>query len=400
MNKKKVFLNIITALSLIGVGAVYGANSNNGWLYSNNVREVLQGGKTVNEKQMDMRLFWEAWGVLNRQYILEPLDGKKMVYGAVSGMTDALGDPYTVFLTPEENQQFLKDLDGVFSGIGAEIGYRDGLVVIVAPLKDSPAAKAGLLPKDKIIKIDDMEVRGVGVDAVIGMIRGEKGKAVKIQILRDEEVLDFEIIRDTIINKTVSWNMKDGQIAYISINQFNTDTALELESYADEILMKNPKGIILDLRSNPGGSLESVIEVAGKFIKKGGVVMIEKTNDKEKLHRARGGQFFEGLPMVVLVNQGSASAAEILAGALQDHKLAILVGKNTFGKGVMQEITNLYDGSALKVTVAEWLTPSGRNINKVGISPDVEVDYSLENYEKEQDPQLDMALERIKDLKG
>lgn len=372
--------------------------------------EFLPGGNPVDKisgmvkgenaskpvTKADFSIFWDAWNDVEKNYALGPLDEQKMVYGAISGMVDSLGDPYSTFMTPDENKSLSDDLKGVFGGIGAEIGSRDGSITVVAPLKGSPAEKAGILAGDKIVEIDGNSTQDMSVDEVVKEIRGQVGTKVKLKIERDGKDLLFEITRDTIVDKTVNWEMKDGKIAYISISQFKQDTAKELNDQIGDILAHGPNGIILDLRNNPGGSLDTVINVASRFIDKDQVIVTVDYGSNQEVYKASGDKRFSGLPMVVLVNEGSASASEILAGALKDYKLATLVGKKTFGKGLVQEISELKDGSSLKLTVAKWLTPNGTYINKNGIAPDVEVDYTEKDFKAGKDPQLDKALQLLR----
>ena len=356
--------------------------------------------ETVNQEEIDFDIFWDVWKLVEEKYTLEPLDYQEMIYGAVSGMVNSLEDPYTIFLDPETSQQFNEDTEGSFEGIGAEIGVRDSFLTIIAPLKDSPAENAGLLAGDKVIKIDEEEVMPgrfgvIDIDEAVRMIRGEKGTAVKLTIIRDglDDFKEIEIIRDTIDVKSVEWEMKGNKIAYLKISQFARDTGDELNKEIDKILINNPKGIVLDLRNNPGGYLDVAVEVASRFIPKGKVIVIEESKNKKEELVSWGGDRLGDLPVVILVNKGSASASEILAGALRDNKNVKLVGTKTYGKGLVQEMKELKDGSSLKVTVAKWLTPNGVDINKDGLEPDIEIEISAEDYENNRDPQLEKALE-------
>jgi len=362
------------------------------------ITRLLNPGKNDIENKADFSIFWDAWKIVEDEYTLDPLDYKKMVYGAVSGMVDSLGDPYTVFLNPEENKMFQQDMEGSFEGIGAEIGFKDKILTIIAPLKGSPAEKAGLLAGDKILKIDEKETSGMNIDEAVNFIRGTKGTKVGLTIGRDglDKLKEIEIIRDTIVIKTVEWEMKEDKIAYISISQFKLDTVNELDGQIDKILSNEPRGIILDLRNNPGGYLEISIEVASRFIDEGKTIVTEDYGNRKDIHKASGSKRFYNLPIVILINEGSASASEIMAGALRCDSNAILIGKKTFGKGLVQELKQLKEGSALKITVAKWLTPDGVNINKDGIRPDIEVDLTEEDYKNGKDPQLDKALELLK----
>jgi len=351
------------------------------------------------EKEVDFGVFWEAWKMVEDEYTLEPLDYQKMVYGAVSGMVNSLGDPYTAFFTPEDREMFEQDMKGSFSGIGAEIGFKDKFLTIIAPLEDSPAQKAGVLAGDKILKVDEREIIGMNIDEAVSIIRGEKGTKVKLLISRNglDELKEIEITRDVIKIETVEWELKNNKIAYIKISQFKEETAAEFNSQINNILVNDPAGIIVDLRNNPGGYVNILEDMAGRFLNKGDVIFTEDFgNGKKEVYRAEGDNKFKDIPVVILINEGSASASEIFAGALKDNNGAKLVGKKTFGKGLVQEMQNLKDGSALKITVARWLTPSGIDINKEGIKPDYEVEMTLEDYENNKDPQLEKAMEMLR----
>jgi len=356
------------------------------------------GSENEIEKKADFNIFWDAWKVVEDKYNLEPLDYQEMVYGAVEGMVYSLGDPYTVFMNPEESEIFNEDMKGSFSGIGAEIGFRDKLLTVIAPLKDSPAENAGILPGDKILKVDGEEIIGVNIDKAVSLIRGEKGTKVLLTIARDEldEFKDIEIIRDTIILKTVEWEIMESNIAYIKISQFKEETTFELDDKIDDILAIDPQGIIIDLRNNTGGYVGTVKEVAGRFLDRGEVVFIEDYGDEKNIHKTIGSKRFFNVPIVVLMNEGSASASEILAGALRDNMDVKLVGKKTFGKGSVQELKYLKDGSSIKITVAEWLTPNGTIINNNGVEPDFDIEITTDDYENDRDPQLDKVIELLK----
>ncbi|MEA1936903.1 MAG: S41 family peptidase [Patescibacteria group bacterium] len=350
------------------------------------------------EDKADFSLFWDAWKMIEDDYTIEQLDYQKMVHGAISGMVDSLDDPYTVFLTPEENKMFNQDMSGKFGGIGAEIGFRDGLLTIIAPLKNSPAERAGLLPGDIVLEVDGEEIIGANIDKAVYFIRGEKGTKVILTISREglDELKEIEITRDIITVETVEWEMLENNIAYINISQFNEDTAFEFDNYINDILIENPKGIILDLRNNSGGYLTVANKITSRFVDRDEVIVIESYKDKEEIHKSEGGRRFSGIPIAVLINEGSASASEILAGALKDNGKAKLVGEKTFGKGLVQIMEDLKDGSAIKISISRWLTPNRIDINENGIEPDFEVELTLEDYLNERDPQLEKALEILK----
>ncbi len=354
--------------------------------------------KNEIEKRADFSVFWEAWRTVENKYMLESLDYEKMVYGATSGMVDSLGDPYTVFLSPQDNIIFEQDMKGSFSGIGAEIGFRDKFLTVITPLKSSPAEKAGLLSGDKILKVDEVEIIGMNIDEAVNIIRGEKGTMVKLTIGRDklDELKEIEIVRDIIKIETVEWELKDGNIAYIRISQFKEETVDEFNGQIDDIIVSDPRGIIVDLRNNPGGYVSTLENIASRFLNNGDIIFIEDFGNKKETYKASGNNKFSNIPIVVLINEGSASASEILAGALRDNNSSKLVGRTTFGKGLVQEMQNLKDKSALKITVAKWLTPSGLDINKNGIKPDYDIEITLDDYENDKDPQLEKAIELLK----
>ena len=395
----------LTSLSLIILISFSVGFMMNDFIRSLDSKENITGLINLNtkdeneiEKKADFSIFWDAWKVVEDKYNLEPLDYQEMVYGAVEGMVYSLGDPYTVFLDPEESEVFDEDMKGSFSGIGAEIGFRDKLLTVIAPLKDSPAENAGILPGDKILEVDGEEIFGMSIDRAVNLIRGEKGTKILLTISRDglDELKEIEVVRDTIILKTVEWEVKKNNIAYIKISQFKEDTTFELDDKIGEILAIDPHGIIIDLRNNAGGYVGTVKEVAGRFLDRGEVVFIEDHSDGENIHKTIGDKRFFNVPIVVLINEGSASASEILAGALRDNMGVKLVGKKTFGKGSVQELKHLKDGSSLKITVAEWLTPNRTVINNNGIEPDFDIEMSFEDYENERDPQLEKAIELLR----
>lgn len=347
---------------------------------------------------VDFDEFWEVWDTLKEQYVdQEEVTDKKLFYGALRGMVASLGDPYTVFMNPKVAKDFSDDLAGTFEGIGAEIGIKNDILTIIAPLPDTPAEKAGLMSGDQVLKIDGESTMGIYIDDAVRKIRGEKGTDVTLSIARKglDEAIDIVVTRGAIIVKSVYTHMRDDGIFVIEISNFNDDTEKLFKDAVKEAIENDPKGIILDLRNNPGGYLETAIEVASEWIEDGVVVTEKYTEDKKTEHLARGRARLNGYKTVVLVNQGSASASEIVSGALKDYNVAKIVGKQTFGKGSVQTLSNLSDGSSIKITVAKWLTPSGHCINKEGIDPDIDVDLTLENYNNNEDPQLDKAVDVI-----
>ena len=346
------------------------------------------------ERELVFPTFWETWDTLHGNYI-DPLNDQELFYGAVEGMVEAAGDPYTVFSNPEETKQFQETLQGEFSGVGIEIGMRKGFITVIAPLSGSPADQAGIHEGDIIVEIDDEPVtQDTTIDDAVRKIRGPRGEAVKLMVVREGETdtHEFTIVRDTIVIESVKLNMVDG-IAHIELSSFNGDTTDQFQAISRRILAENARGIVLDVRNNPGGFLQTAVDIASLFLDPGTLVVSEKGTDEEdnNEHRAKGTPILRDVPVVVLVNGGSASASEILAGALQDQKNVPIIGQQTFGKGSVQELITLKDGSSLRVTIAKWFTPSGRSINEEGIAPGIEVE---DNRDTED---VDEALERAKE---
>lgn len=358
------------------------------------------------ELPADFETFWKLWRVLREKYYHQPVEDKKLFYGAMSGLAAALGDPYTVFFEPKSAQEFHQSLQGKFEGIGAEIGIKDAQLKIIAPLPGTPAEKAGLRPEDMILSINKQETTEMSVEKAVSLIRGPKGTSVVLQIGRiriekdtrgkeRKNLATFEvtILRDTIEIKSVRTKMLRDGIALVTISHFNEDTAVLFSAAVDEVLSKNAKGLILDLRNDPGGYLDRATAVAGEWVGKNIVVLERKQGKITERFRGTGKARLKEMPTVVLVNQGSASAAEIVAGALQDYGKAKLVGMKTFGKGSVQDYLDLSDRSAVKITVAEWLTPKERSIDRVGIQPDIQLERTQDDLHANRDPQLDKALE-------
>ena len=344
--------------------------------------------------QLDLSSVQQTYNYLNDKY-----DGKlntqQLVEGASRGLVSAAGDPYTVYFDRKEAETFDNDLSGTFQGIGAELDKKDGKLIIVTPLKDSPAEKVDLKPLDVIARVNDEDTTEWSVDKAISKIRGKEGTTVKLTIVRGAEVKEVSIVRDTISSPSVESEIR-GETGIITISRFGEDTTALARKAAYEFKEKGVKSVVLDLRGNGGGYLETAQEISSLWLKKDQVVVEEKRGKEViETHKASGDAILEGIPTVVLVNQGSASASEIVAGALQENGAAKLVGETTFGKGSVQTIVDLKNGAKLKVTIARWYTPKGTNISKHGIKPDVVVKYA-EGDTKENDTQLNKALELLK----
>jgi carboxyl-terminal processing protease len=379
-----------------------------GTSHAGNQNEIFKISETnvenkfpLEEKELDFSLFWKTWDLLKEKHVDKgTLDAQKLVYGAIKGMLQATGDPYTNFFDPQEAKLFSEDLEGSFEGIGAELGIKDKTLTIITPLDESPAQKAGLRAGDKIIKIGDQSTLEMNIYAAVDLIRGKKGTELKLTIFREgeEDTQEISIIRETIKVKSVKLEMVGENIAYLRINQFGEKTSQEFDAAMNKIIEKEAKGIILDLRNNPGGFLDSSIKIASRLMPRGKAVVIEEdSNGKKETLFTYGGDKLSGLPMVVLVNEGSASASEILAGALRDNLQIPVIGQKTFGKGSVQELVNLSGGSSLKITVAKWMTPNGEYIMEKGISPDIEVELTKDDYDNNRDPQLDKAKEVLQE---
>ncbi|MFH1522762.1 MAG: S41 family peptidase [Patescibacteria group bacterium] len=368
--------------------------------------EVVYLGKIIGKysqakegsliQDVDFELFWDVWDTLKREYVdRDKINEKQMFYGALRGMVDSLRDPYTVFMDPKVSQEFEDDLAGTFEGIGAEIGIRDEILTIIAPLDDMPAQKAGLKAGDKILAINEETTAGISIDEAVRKIRGPKGTSVILTISKNgiDNIEDITITRGVIVVKSVRANLRDDNIYYIKISNFNNDTLDLFNKAVRDALVKNPKGILLDLRNNPGGYLDTAIEIASEWVDEGVVVTEQFSEVKKNEYFSRGRARLSDYKTVVLVNQGSASASEIVAGALRDYEKAVIVGMKTFGKGSVQSLEEFSDGSSIKITIAKWLTPKGVNINEEGIDPDFEVDLTAEDFEADLDPQMDKAVE-------
>jgi len=389
--KKKFTLVFIVIAVLIsfGLGVLFGES-----------RVVC---KVCPPEEIDFSLFWSSWNVLQEKFVdKEKLDTKEMIYGAISGMVKSLDDPYTVFLKPEDAKRFIEDVKGAFEGVGMEIGIRKGQLQVIAPLEGTPAQKAGLRAGDKIIKVDDTLTVDITIDEAVNLIRGPKGTEVILTIFREawEETKEIKIIRGVIEIPSLKLEMIEDNIALIELYHFTEKASFDFNKVAIEILNSSAEKIILDLRNNPGGYLEVAQDIAGWFLERGEIVTIEDFGQgkEQKKYKAQGNAKLLSYSMVVLINKGSASGSEILAGALRDNRGIKLIGETSFGKGSVQELEKLKEGSSLKITIAKWLTPKGELITNKGLEPDIKVEMTDEDYKEDRDPQLDKAIEIVKDL--
>jgi carboxyl-terminal processing protease len=354
-------------------------------------------------ENVDLDLFWTVWAEVEKNYVEESVVNKEnMTYGAIKGMVGALDDAYTVFMDPKESKQFSESLNGKLEGIGAELSVENKTLVIVSPLKNSPAARAGLLPGDVIFKIDDKLTADMTLFESITSIRGDKGTTVKLTILRKGAPDPFEvsIVRDSInIDSVTVEKLKDG-IVYLSVNQFNDRTDTEFNKAISDLILTPPKGLIIDLRYNGGGYLDIAVDLLSYILPaKSKAVEIRQRSEKNDVIYTKGSPKIPDVPLVVLVNEGSASASEILAGAVQDLKRGVVMGTKTYGKGTVQEVETFKDGSSIRMTIAKWFTPAGRSIDKAGLIPDVVVEMKDSDIEKKIDTQKEAAVKYLENLK-
>lgn len=348
----------------------------------------------------DFGIFWKTWQYINDHHLKgQEVNNQDRVYGAVRGLVRALNDPYSEFFPPKEGKAFQETVEGSFGGVGIEIGMRKGSLVIIAPLKGSPGEQAGLKAGDFILQINSSSTAELTIDEAVQQIRGPQGSKVTLTVMREswDEPEEFEITRSRIDIPTLDFTMKEGNVGYVQLYGFNANAPQLFQEAASRALREGAKGMILDLRNNPGGYLEVAVRLAGWFLPTDSLVVSEagRNGTTGELH-TEGPATLKDMPIVVLMNQGSASASEILAGALRDHRKIQLVGEQSFGKGTVQELETFPDGSILKLTIAHWVLPSGHVLESEGLKPDVEVVLTDEDFENERDPQFDKALEIIK----
>ncbi len=362
--------------------------------------------RITDSKQLldsDFNLFWEAVDIAKSKFVdASQVSDQKLMEGAIKGMLGAFDDPYTTYFNTSDAKKFQDDLNGSFGGIGAEIGIRDEQLVIVSPIKGNPAEAVGLRPMDRIWKINDKDTTGLSVEEAVKLIRGEPGTVVTLSIFRTgwREAKDFKITRAIIQVPTLDTEVKtlaSGQkVAVMKLYNFNANVPQLFYNSSVKALQEGANGIVLDLRSNPGGFLDVATNLGGWLLKDGSVVVRErKRSGPDEVLEAHGNEALANIPMVVLINSGSASASEILAGALRDNRGIKLIGEKSFGKGSVQELTPMSDQAEIKVTIAHWYTPKGTKIDKLGLKPDIEVKMTDEDYTKKRDPQMDKALQVI-----
>ncbi len=349
----------------------------------------------------DFEQFWKAWNVINDKYVPtkhKAVSNQEKVWGAISGLANSLGDPYTYFMPPQEKSLFEQDVKGTFGGVGMQIGVKDGVLTVIAPLKGSPSERAGIKKGDRIFRIDGATTTNMDVDKALYLIRGEVGKAVRLSLIREgtKEPIEVSVVREVIQVPTIDTEKK-GDVFVIRLYGFPATGADLFRGALREFVQSGSKKLVLDLRGNPGGYLEVAVDMASWFLPQGAVVVSEEEKSGVgDIYRSRGYDVFDdGFHFVILIDGGSASAAEILAGALSQHGIATLVGTKSFGKGSVQELVPITDDTSLKITIARWITPNGTNLSAGGLDPDVVVPYTKEDADAGKDPQLDKAIELL-----
>lgn len=410
MFKKHTAKAILLMVLSLGVGfaggSFYGTKAalttDSGEIKIDKVMNLYSKG---NSGEVDFEQYWDVWDKIQNKYVEQPVKDPDLFYGSLKGMVNSLDDPYSKYMPPQQAQDFQKSLSGEFEGIGAEIGIRDDRLTIVAPLEGSPAKQAGLRPGDKVMAINGEDTAGITAEEAVEKIRGEKGTEVVLTVLHEgaKETEEITIVRDTIDIPTVDWEMKEDNLAYLQIRYFNQNTGSEFDEAVEEIIAENPDGLVLDLRSNPGGFLRTSVNVASEWVEKGIIVTEKSQGEVIKKFTTRGEHKLADVPTIVLVDGGTASGSEIVAGALKDHNIAKIIGKQTFGKGSVQDLEILPDGSALKLTIAKWYTPNDVSIADKGIKPDVVLEEMFKEKKNEEGEVTDMddlglqrAIEEIK----
>ena len=367
------------------------------------VTSLVAGATEIKERSVDFSDFWKVWDLIDEKYPgSEKISDQERLYGAISGLLNSLDDPYSVFFKPDEAKLFEEDIAGSFIGVGMEVGIKNKVLTVIAPLKNTPAEKAGIKAGDKILKIDQTIASDLTIDQAIKLIRGEKGTTVILTIAREGEKgpKEVPIVRDTIIVPTLDTELRPDNIFVIKLYSFTANSTGLFRNALREFSQARTDKLLLDLRGNPGGYLSAAVNIASWFLPGGKVVVTEDygTNKKPTVYRSKGYDVFKNnLKLVILIDGGSASASEIVAGAMQDHKRAILVGSQSFGKGSVQEVVNITTDTLLKITVAKWLTPNGNSITEKGLTPDYQVESAKQ---AGTDLQLNKAIELLNNWPG
>lgn len=349
---------------------------------------------TPDEAEEAFAPFWEAWNLVHTRYYDLPVDDNLLTEGAIDGMLSVLGDDHTRYLSPSDEEAARQSMSGEFQGIGAEVEGRDGFITVVSPIEGSPAEAAGLQPGDRLLRADGVDLTGMDVSEAAALVRGPAGTAVLLLVARGEEQFELEIVRDVVALKSVRSEILDDNIAYLRLNRFGDNSGEELSDALAALMAANPQGLILDLRRNPGGALDTAVVIADEFLPEGTILIERFGNDNERLYESTDKGQAEEIPLVVLIDEGSASASEVLAGAIRDEKRGTLIGQTTFGKGTVQTWASLSNGGGVRLTIARWLTPNETWVHKQGIAPDYFIPLPEFNPDVEyEDTQLQAAID-------
>ncbi len=402
LDSKKRLTYSITALIIVGASFFIGVQIGERKAANDSSIVSITNQVSPPEISADFAPFWKAWKTVDEKFIssstsTKPVTSQERVWGAISGMVDSLGDPYTVFLPPEEAKIFESDIAGNFEGVGMEIDVRDGVLTVVAPLKNTPAYRMGIKPGDKILKINDKSTEGLSTDQAVLLIRGKGGTQVTVLVFREgvKDPFEVKMIREVIDIPTLDYEMRPDGIFVIRLYNFSATSPNLFRGALREFVRSGSNKLVLDLRGNPGGYLEAAVDMASWFLPAGDVVVRESYRDgrEELVHRSHGYDIFpDSLKMAILIDKGSASASEILAGALKENGIAALVGDTSFGKGSVQELVKITPDSSLKVTIAQWLTPNGNSITLKGIEPDIKVIPTEAQVKTGRDVQFNAAI--------
>ncbi len=393
----KLGLRVVSGLAIIII--TFGAG-----LY---IGSDIGSNQATAESRIDLTSFWKAYDILETRFVKvkssssTPVTDRAKVEGAIKGLVESYGDPYTVFFPAQELKSFQEDIRGNFEGVGMEVGIKDGVLTVVSPLKGTPAEKSGIIAGDRIVSINGTSTKDMSVDAAIKLIRGKAGTVVTLEILRgdDRELRKINITRGVINLPTVESELRKDSVFVIKLYSFSSIASSEFRKALKEFVGSKSNKLVLDLRNNPGGYLDASVDIASWFLPAGKVIVQEDfgTAKEKQILRSKGYNIFDKkLKMVVLINGGSASASEILAGALSEHGIARTVGAKSFGKGSVQELIPLTEDTSVKVTIARWLTPNGNTISEKGIVPDVVVEVTEEDIKAGKDPQLEEAVRILK----
>jgi len=357
---------------------------------------TFAGSNVSKETETAFAPMWEVLALVQSRYYTQPLDNDQLAEGAINGMITALDDPYSRYLSPQDEAAERDSMAGELQGIGVEVTSENDLITVISPIDGSPAEAAGLLPGDVLLEADGIDLTGMNTLEAAMVVRGPAGTAVSLVILRDGETIDFEVIRDIIKISSVRGEMLADNIAYVRLSQFGNDTAVELQKLLDELNVQEPAGLIVDVRRNPGGSLDTVVDIADEFLPAGIVLRQQFGDGQERQFKSTKNGLAEEIPLVILIDEGSASASEVLAGAIQDRERGILIGQPSFGKGTVQTWHQLSNDGGLRITIARWLTPNELWVQGDGLQPDISIALpEIETLDEFEDLQLQAAIDYL-----